>query len=282
MKWEDITMKVSAQATAAMLSEKIYKKVSSTKINSLAIIRPSYYISHISEQMMDYITFVDRFLIIPEREWESYLRLMLHIKDCCRSISMSILQMTEPLEILIENLEEAFESEEFAEDTDDMAEEEEEEPAAPLSEEEKTSLKTVAETHHLKEESHELVREAYTSDKEVLEENLRVKLRDEIGISDRIAKELAKKLSDVYLECVHYLKSLIRLENAPDDDVSSILSILIDMQYGLDDQLRRLLMEDFFIEDLPSYSPGLNTWIAHFLDELTEILNSEESSLAKK
>jgi len=280
MKWEDIRKKVSAQATAAMLSEKIYKKITSTKINSLAIIRPSYYISHISEQMMDYITFVDRFLIIPEREWESYLRLMLHIKDCCRSISMSILQMTEPLEILIENLEEAFESEEFAEDTDDMIEEEE--PSAPLSEEEKTSLKATAESPHPKEESHELVREAYTSDKEVLDENIRVKLRDEVGISDSIAKELAKKLSDVYLECVHYLKSLIRLENAPDDDVSSILSILIDMQYGLDDQLRRLLMEDFFIEDLPSYSPGLNTWIAHFLDELTEILNSEESSLARR
>jgi len=282
MKWEDIRKKVTARATVAMLSEKIYKKICSTRINSLAIIRPSYYISHISEQMMDYITFVDRFLLIPEREWESYLRLILHIKDCCRSISISILEITEPLEILIENMEEAFESEEFAEDTDDMSEEEEE-PSVPSPEPmEKVAPGEGGEGSSLSEESHELVREAYTQDKDQLDETIRVKLRDEIGISDRITKELARKLSDVYLECIHYLKSMLRLENAPDGDVSSILSILIDMQYGLDDQLRRLLMEDFFIEDLPSYSPGLNTWVAHFLDELTEILNSEESSLAKK
>jgi|GEM_PF-1234749 len=281
MKWEDIRKKVGDQATAAMLSEKIYKKISSTKINSLSIIRPSYYVSHISGQLMDYITFVDRFLTIPEREWESYLRLILHVKDCCRSISISIIEIVEPLEVLIENLEEAFESEEFAEDTDDLVDEEYE-PVTPTPEEEKAALKEAADASHPREESHELVREAYTSDKDALEENLRVKLRDEIGISERISKELAKKLSDVYLECVHYLKSQLRLESAPDGDVSSILSILIDMQYGLDDQLRRLILEDFFIEDLPSYSPGLNTWVAHFLDELTEILSSEESLLANK
>jgi len=276
MSWNDIRNQVQEQLTTASMSAKIYRKIASSKTNSLAIIRPSYYLSHISTLVMDYITFVDRFLAIPEREWESYLTYILYIKDCCRNISVSIREIAEPLEILIENLEEIFESEEFAEETDDM---EEEEPSRPPESESAPGEVEPEDSVPADDESHEFVRDTYTADRDALEENLRVKLRNEIGISERIGRELAKKLSEAYLECIQYLRSQKRLLKSPDGDVSSILSILIDMQYGLEDQMRRLLLEDFFIEDLPSYTPGLNTWIAHFLDELTEMINSEESTL---
>jgi hypothetical protein len=275
IKWEEIRLQVAEKVATAEMAGKIYKKISTTKINSLAIIRPSYYLSYISTLVMDYITFVDRFLQIPEREWESYLKYILYIKDCCRNISVSIREIGEPLEILIENLEEIYESEEFAKESEES--EEEEEPAAEESKE-----KTKEERVPADDSSHEVVREAFTADREALEENLKVKFRDEIRISDRIGKELATKLSQVYLECIQYLRSMRRLQVSKDGEVSSILSILIDMQYGLDDQMRRFLLEDFFIEDLPTYEPGLNTWIAHFLDELTEMINSEESALEKK
>ena len=277
MSWNDIRNQVQDQVTTAELSAKLYKKIASSKINTLAIIRPSYHLSHISTLVMDYITFVDRFIEIPERQWDSYLTHILYIKDCCRSISVSIREIAEPIEILIENLEEIFESEEFAEDNGDY-DEEMEEPSEASSE---SSSEPEREESASDDENQEIVRETLTSDRELLEENLRVKFRNEIGISERIGKELAKKLSEVYLECIQYLRSRTRLLKSPDGDVSTILSILIDMQYGLDDQMRRLLLEDFFIEDLPSYTPGLNTWIAHFLDELTEMINSEESTLIK-
>ncbi len=279
MSWNDIRSQVQAQLTTAGMSAKIYRKIASSKTNSLAIIRPSYYLSHISTLVMDYITFVDRFLAIPERDWESYLTYILYIKDCCRNISVSIREIAEPLEILIENLEEIFESEEFADDSDDL--EEDEEPSLPSASESAADENEPEIPPPSSDDSHEFVRETFTSDRDALDENLRVKLRDEIGISERIGKELAKKLSEAYLECIQYLRSTNRLLQSPDGDVSSILSILIDMQYGLDDQMRRLLLEDFFIEDLPSYTPGLNTWIAHFLDELTEMINSDENSLIK-
>jgi hypothetical protein len=273
MSWNEIRKQVQEQDTTAALSARIYRKIASSRTNSLAIIRPSYYLSHISTLVMDYITFVDKFITIPEREWESYLAYILYIKDCCRNVSVSIREIAEPLEILIENLEEIFESEEFA---DDDESDEAEEPSMPSASDE-ASMKEQKEEHSPPEDSQEMVREAYNTDRETLEETLRVKFREEIGISERIGQELARKLSEVYLECIQYLRSKSRLLKSPDGDVAGLLPILIDMQYGLDDQMRRLLLEDFFIEDLPSYTPGLNTWIAHFLDELTEMISSEET-----
>lgn len=278
MKWEEIREQVSQQKTTADLAAKIYKKISSSKVNSLAIIRPSYFIGNLSALAMDYITFVDNFLQVPERDWEGYLKYILFIKDCCRNISVNIREVSEPLEILIENMEEVFESEEFA---DADASEEEEEPQAAAEKSEKEGSETPS-SKSTDESGQELVRDAYTADREALEENLRVKFRDEIRIPQNIGNEFAKKMSEVYLESIQFLRSRTRLVTAPDGDVSSILSILIDLQYGLDDQMRRLLIEDFFIEDLPSYSPGINTWIAHFLSEITELINAEESSLIKK
>ncbi|MDQ7824202.1 MAG: hypothetical protein RDV48_15475 [Candidatus Eremiobacteraeota bacterium] len=275
MTWEEIKKKVAEQVSTADISAKIYKKVATTKINSLAIIRPSYYISHVSSLVTDYINFVDRFLQIPESEWESHLKYILYLKDTCRTISLTIREVSEPLEILIENLEEAFESEEYNEEE----EEEEEEPSA---EESAPSTSKPAEESTSHDETQDLMREAFTADREALEENLRVRLRDDVRISEQVSKKLAKKISEVYLECIQFLRSRMRLEKAPDGDVSSIISILIDIQYGLDDQMRKLIFEDFFIEDMPSYTPGLNVWIAHFLDEITEMINSEESPLAKK
>jgi hypothetical protein len=276
IKWEEIRVQVAEKVATAEMAGRIYKKISSTKINSLAIIRPSYYLSSISTLVMDYITFVDRFLQIPEREWESYLKYILYIKDCCRNISVSIREIGEPLEILIENLEEIYESEEFAKESEE-GDDDDEEPSAQESKE-----KTKDDRASADEPSQDVVREAFTADREALEEHLRVKFRDEIRISERIGNELAIKLSQVYLECIQYLRSIMRLQVSKDGEVSSVLSILIDMQYGLDDQMRRFLLEDFFIEDLPTYKPGLNTWVAHFLDELTEMINSEESALEKK
>jgi hypothetical protein len=279
MKWEEIREQVTQQVTKAELSARIYKRIASTRVNSLAIIRPSYYISNISELVMDYITFVDKFMHTQERDWEGYLKFILFIKDCCRNISVNIREVSEPLEILIENMEEIFESEEFA---DEGSVEEEEGPPAEETEKKEEKEEKKESAGSIEIEQGDLVRESFTTDREALEETLRVKFRDEIRISDAVGKAFAQKLSEVYLECIQFLRSRIRLVTAPEGDVSTILSILIDLQYGLDDQMRRLLIEDFFIEDLPSYSPGINTWIAHFLSELTELISAEESSLIKK
>lgn len=78
------------------------------------------------------------------------------------------------------------------------------------------------------------------------------------------------------MECVQYARELSRLSVAGDGDVATMLSILADIQFGIESRMRYLLVEDVS-EDNSSLYPGLISWAGFFLGEIAEKMNAEQT-----
>lgn len=259
--WEDFRNRVLAQTTSADVANSIYQKVATTGAMGPAIVKPAYYLGHVSALTMDFIDHVERLLNTTDDNCGAMLRAITFMRECCRSIKADIGLAADPMERLITMLEDILEGEEQAalEDADlDDADGDDDE---------------------VEEDDEGIEREALAPQRESLQEALRVKLRKG-DFSDEIINELAGVISAVYLECVQFARELGRLSRAPDEDTSTIMSILMDLQYGLDAQLRGLLMEDVDISDVePTYKLGFFTWSAHFMDELMEKLHADRTPM---
>jgi hypothetical protein len=153
----------------------------------------------------------------------------------------------------------------------------------PIDDKYKVSIDEMAE----KKESESTVedvkvsREEMSADYEALREELRVKIRS-AEVPEKVVNALSKEIADVYQECIQLAKELYRLKNCPDADVSTLLSILVDIQYGLCHEMNRHLLEDVLIEEQFQFDPGILTWTAHFLAEFSEKFNEEYKSEASE
>ncbi|MCL5773169.1 MAG: hypothetical protein M1536_02160, partial [Firmicutes bacterium] len=193
--------------------------------------------------------------------------MILYLKESAKSIGSNIKEVSEPLEALIQDMEELFEGEEFEEEeTEEEAEEINEEDLKEISEEEEdTEIKADLEA----------TREDLEGDKEKLNASLKARLGD-AGVSDVVSGNLATLMSEIYLECVQYAREIGRLGSAADGDLASILSVMIDLQYGIDLRMRDLILEDLYVDNERNYAPGILTWISHFVHEIMEMINAEE------
>ena len=193
------------------------------------------------------------------------MRSVCFLRETGRTMVEQVARAADPLERLITMVEEILEAEEFA--AMDMDEEEGEADEEPQGDEEAEGDDDL--------EEQDVEREEMAPEKEKLRESLRGRLREH-GFSDEVTDEMAARLADVYLECVQFHKELARLRKAPDADTSSIMSILIDLQYGMDVQLRGLLVEDVNLSEAePSFRLGLFTWSAHLLQEIVDHMRAE-------
>lgn len=268
--WETYRNRVLSNNTAADTASMVYQKVASTGVMPPAITRPAYYIGHVSTLLMDFVNHVERMLNLPDDNTTGLLRSVAFLRETCRSIRHDIYQVADPLERVLTMLEDVLEGEELAalEDETDL-------DATP----EQAAL--VADTRAAEQqEEEEIEREALAPQRENLEESLRVKLRKG-DFSDQVINEVAKAISSVYLECVQFARELDRLSACSDEDTSTIMSVLMDMQYGLDTQLRALLMEDIDTNDFePSYRLGFFVWTAHLSAELMDKIRDEKKPAA--
>jgi len=269
--WEDIRKRVVQHTTSADVASMIYQKLASTGVQGPAIIKPSFYLGQISVLTMDFMDHVEQLQEIDDRDWAGYLRSVGFLRECARSIVTNIERSSEPLERLITIVEEILEGEEFA-----ALEDEDELEAAAVKAEEVEAADTADD---VEVEDADVAREEMSAEREALEETLRSKFRN-AGFGDETGDQLAKSIGNLYLECVQLAKELSRLSKAPDEDTATAMSILIDLQYGVDSQLRSLLVEDVNVADAePTFNLGFFTWSALLLSELMDKVGGEKPAL---
>jgi len=267
--WEEIRNKVREHTTSADVASRIHQKLASTGVQTPAVTKPAFYLGQLSVLTMDFMDYTERLIELEDRDYAGYLTAVNFLRECGRSISHNISRAAEPLERLIVMTEEILESEEFA----TLEDEEEDLEGELLDEEAEADAEAEDEADDdLDEDEEGIEREEMSGDREALEEGLRVKLRND-GFSDSVTEALASQISGIYLECVQLARELARLAKAPDEDTSTIMSILIDLQYGLDSQLRGFLVEDVNTSELePTFSLGFPTWSAHLVAETMELM----------
>lgn len=262
--WQEVKQKVIENVSSNDLSETVYRKLATTKTNSFKIVKPSFYIGQLSVETMDFIDIVEKLLRVYEKDWTGLLKGILYLREISKAIHKNIVEASDPLDDMLLEMEDLYGVDEF--DDDD---EETEEPEMA----EEASIQTEVDV-----DSSDNTCDILAQDRQKLEEDLRVLFRT-TGCTDIIVDKLAEAISKVYLECIQFTRELTRLSDAPDGDLATILSILIDIQFCLDIQLRYLLYPDIFVEDDLKFKLGLQTWTAHFLSEITEKINSSELEL---
>lgn len=268
--WDTYRNRVLTSTTAADTASMIYQKVASTGVMPPAITRPAYYLGRMSTLLMDFVNHVERMLNTPDENTTGLLRSVAFMRETCRSIRHDIFQVADPLERLLTMLEDVLEGEELAALEDETSLEATAEQAAAVMGSQAAE----------QQDQEEIEREVLSPNREKLEEAVRVKLHKG-DFSEETVKEVASAIGGVYLECVQFARELDRLSTCPDEDGSTIMSILMDMQYGLDTQLRGLLMEDIDTSDFePSYRLGFFVWTAHLVAELMDKLREEKTPAA--
>ncbi len=259
--WEQFRNSVLAATTSADVATRIYQKVATTRVMGAAVVRPAYYVGHVSELMRDFVNHVERLLNTSEDNPAALLRSIAFLRECCRSLKSDIMQVADPLERLVRMIEDLLEKEEQAALEDGNLLKLEDDASLPLDDEEGGE-------EALLDAEMEIDRESLFSQRDALSESLRVKFRDAL-VSEAVVNDVADVISEVYLECVQFARELARLDVAPDEDIATVMSIVMDLQFGLDVQLRNLLMEDIDTSDLePAYELGFFTWTAHLMKDL--------------
>lgn len=271
--WNDVRNKLKQKTTACDITVDIYKKVASSGVNMLGIIKPSFYLGQMSVLTLDFLGYVENFLSAEEGDWGEYLKFMLYLRESSKRLLVNISNLNAPLTSLINMTEEIFEGENNGDD-DDIEDEVEPEP---IDDKYKVTIEEMNEKKESEStgvEEINVTREDMASDYEALREELRVKIRS-AEVPEKVVNALSKEIADVYQECIQLAKELYRLRNCPDGDVSTLLSILVDIQYGLCHEMNRHLLEDVMVEEQFQFDPGILTWTAHFLAEFSEKFNEE-------
>lgn len=264
--WEEFRSQVMEHTTASDITLSLYRKIATTGANELALIKPSHHLGQLSVRTMDYIQYVEDLLKAPEGDLGVDLQYHLYIREWGKSLLADIAAVGEPMEGLIQELEELYGGDEFDED-DEESEAEEDGSEPPTGED--AAPRELAEAAAAREE--------LSDEKDKLEEAIRVRLR-KTGSTDRVAEELAARMADVYLECVQFARELKRMSAAPSEDLDTILSILVDIQFGVDFRLRYLLMEDLTMDGEAAFTPGLLTWNAMHISELMDRVFQQDIS----
>ncbi len=272
--WQRVRDKLSQAPGGCDVTTMVYKKTAASGVNMLTIIKPSFYLGQLSNLVADYMRFVDRFLASGERDWGEYLKFTLYIREIAKRLVVNVQSIQGPLTELIIAVEELLEGERTEdEDYGDEAEPEEiEEPDSLnlVNDEEGDSRSSEDEP----EGELKILREELQADYDALREDLRVKIRS-AQVPPRVVEELSRVIADVYLECIQLMRELERLSRYPEGDLSTLLSILVDIRYGLSTEMKRHLFEDIVVDDRFMFDPGLVTWTAHFLANFSEKINEE-------
>jgi len=266
MFWEEFKKKVTDNTTGSDIADQLLGKLSSSMVNPLVLLKPSYYLGNLAVLTMDYIGYVGQLLKVMDGDKPALLEKVIMLRECGKTVGSSLKEILEPLEIAIQQIEEAYEGneEETLEDIEDaeLGDTDEEAIAAKIKEEEE-------EEEDDEEREEEDYRDDFSEQKDALEQELEVKLRTS-DCSEMTVKNLAQRISEIYLEGVMLNRDLIKISEVAEGDLIEMLSILVDIQYSLDEKLRALLLEDYLMTEDPLFVPGLPTTCALFMNEITE------------
>lgn len=273
--WNDVRNQLRERTTASDITMEVYRKLTVKGLNMLGVIKPSFYMGQLSTLSLDFIGYVEKFLSAEEGDWGEFLKFILYIRESSKRLLFNIQNLQGPLENLIHLLEELYEGEKSGDDEyDEDPEPEEIEKPDNVNIDDIMSDKDDQETSYDSEEI-KIGREEMFSDYEELKEELRVKIR-QADVPEKILNLLTNEIADVYQECIQLSKEMYRLSKYPEGDISTLLSILVDINYGLCCEMKKHLLEDVVIEDTFHFDPGLLTCTALFLSSFSDKFNEEE------
>ncbi len=275
--WNEMREELKNRRTASDVTMEVYQKIAASRVNMIAVIKPSFYIGQLSLLSLDFMGYVEKFLNAEESDWGEFLKFILYIRESTKRLLFNVQNLQGPLTELIRMLEEIYEGERNSPDEDY----EDELDAEPVEKPENMNLDDMLnedddgkDTEDMEPSYAAVSREEMVEDYEAFMEELRVKIRQS-EVPDRVINELSREIADVYQECVQLRKEIFRLMKVPDGDISTLLSILVDINYGLCYEMKRHLLEDVVVEDRFKFDPGLLTWTAHFLSDFSDKINDE-------
>lgn len=257
--WEQLRQQVRERTTAGDITYELYERIAATGVAEIALIQPTFQLGQFSVLSHDYMDMTEKLLSVPAGDVGRGLRAILYLRETARAMARLVRHSSDPIESLMQYLDEIYSS---------GLEEEDEEV------EEEVHVHDEHCGHEHAEEEDELA-----EDRDRLCEDLRVKLR-EIRLGDGVVKELSSRIADVYHECVRFQRDLKELSETEPTDLEGFLPVMADLQFVLDFHLRRLLLEDVFLEEKPTFTTGLMPWISHAVEELARHVAESQAPVA--
>src|SRR5690606_25010867 len=149
--WEELRQQVRERTTAGDITYELYDRLAATGVTEVAVIQPTFYMGQFSILSHDFMDLVEKLLDAPGGDAGPALRAILYLREAARSMGRLVRHSSEPMESLLQFLEEVFEAA--------HAEDEEEH-----------------EHDHDHEHDHSEQLDEFASEREKLCESLRVKL----------------------------------------------------------------------------------------------------------
>ncbi len=249
--WEELRTQVRERTTAGDISYELYDLIAATGVSEVAVVQPTFYLGRFYTLTHDFMDFTEKLLDAPPDPGHIF-RAVLYLRETARTMARMIRHAAEPVEGMMQVLDVVYED-----------------SLGPLEEEE---TEHEVEHEHAEEEEDE-----FASERDALRESLKVKLR-EVNLSDLVVDELSKRLAETYHGCVRFTKSLRLLKDQDaQEDLAGFMAVLVDLQYTMDLYLRRLLVEDVFLEETPAFTTGLMPWMSHAIEELARKVSQPPS-----
>lgn len=246
--WEELRQQVKEHTTAGDLCYQFHGRLAATPVNEMAVIRPTFFLSQFSVQTHDYMDLVEKLLGAGESDLRAHLTGLLYLREAARSLARLIREASEPLEIMIACLEELYEARQAVEEGEEAHEEEEGEETGDDFAAEKTQLEA-------------LLRSRFSA----------------LGLADSVGNELSARLAEVYRSCVRLARAEKALTVADPEDLEEMLTVLTEMQYIIDFEMRKVLLEEIFLDETPTFVSGLFTWMSHAVEELVRRVAAQSS-----
>jgi len=250
--WEELRTQVRERTTAGDISYELFDLITATGVSEVAVVQPTFYMGRFFILTHDFMDFTEKLLDAPADPGHIFSA-VLYLRETARTMARMIRHAAEPVEGMMQYLDLVYE-----------------ESMAPASEEEEVH-------EHEHEHDHAEEEEEFAAERDALRQSLKVKLR-EARLSDKVVEELSKRLADTYHGCVRFARALRQLKDRdPEVDLPGFLAVLVETQYVMDTFLRRLLVEDVFLEETPTFTTGLMPWISHAIEELARQVSQPQS-----
>ncbi len=252
--WEDMRREVCTRTTTGDVSTDIYETIMTTGVTGLAVIQPTFYLGRFYILCFDFMDFVEK-LLASGSDSDDVLRLLLYIRETASTMGRCIRNAAEPVDGMMNFLDPIYE---------------------------KAYTEEGLDTHvcdencgcHEGEEEDEDLDDEFIAECEDLEEELKKKFL-QAEVVESVASELSRRLAQTYSGCVTFVRELRGLyKTEPNHPISEIMVSLIDVQYIMDTKLRRLLLEDVFMEESPAFTTGLMPWISHAVEDLARLVSA--------
>lgn len=259
--WDELREGVRERTTTGDVSVDLFNVIKTSGVVDMAIIQPTFYLGRFYILSFDFMDFVEK-LLSGGQSVNDVLRSVLYLRETASTMGRAIKNAAEPIEGMMTFIDPIYED--SLDECDDECDEE-----CHCHDEECSC--------HDEDSDNDGPYAEFKGERDELQQSLQQVL---VGakVSASVAQELAQRIADTYCGCVVFIRAL-RTLNAQDAkvDMSSLMVCLVEIQYLMDTKLRRLLLEDVFMEDSPAFVTGLLPWISHAVEEMARSISVENA-----